>query len=69
MDNTATSCTSTGSPAQIFGIILTYAGSYIVESFGSLRANLFFASSLMLGLAITLMIRTQLKRQSAMDEP
>lgn len=46
--------------------MLTYSGSYIVENFGNLRANLFFISALAFGLVITLTIRTTLKRQSAM---
>ena len=53
--------------AQIFGVILTYAGSKIVDNQGNLAANLFFIVSLSIGLITTLMIRTKLKRQSAMD--
>lgn len=53
--------------AQIFGVILTFVGSKIVDSQGNLTANIFFIVSLSIGLIVTLMIRTQLKRLSAMD--
>lgn len=46
--------------------MLTYVGSYIVDNHGNLPANTFFIVSLSFGLLITLMIRAQLKRQSAM---
>uniref|UniRef100_A0A6G1SHQ3 Putative MFS-type transporter C09D4.1 n=1 Tax=Aceria tosichella TaxID=561515 RepID=A0A6G1SHQ3_9ACAR len=52
--------------AQVFGVVLTYLGSYIVDNYGNLLANIFFVVSLSCGLFITLMIRAQLKRQSAM---
>lgn len=48
-------------------MIITYVGSFIVDNKGNLAANIFFVISLTFGLIITLMIRTQLKRQSAMD--
>jgi hypothetical protein len=50
----------------VFGVVLTYLGSYIVDNYGNLMANAFFVVSLSCGLVITLMIRAQLKRQSAM---
>jgi len=46
---------------------LTYAGSFIVDNKGNLVANAFFALPIAVGLAVTMMIKTQLKRQNAID--
>lgn len=53
--------------AQVFGVILTYLGSLIVDSKGNLAANIFYSLSILVGLIVTIMIKTQLKRQNAID--
>lgn len=53
--------------AQVFGVVLTYAGSFIVDYHGSMAANIFFICSLVVGLLVTMMIKAQMKRQSAIE--
>lgn len=51
--------------AQFFGILLTYAGSFIVDNRGNYATNAFFSIALLVGLLVTSYIKAQLKRQSA----
>lgn len=48
-------------------MVLTQAGSWIVDHEGSIVANMFFSVSIGIGLVVTLMMKAQLKRQNAID--
>ncbi|CAG2123606.1 unnamed protein product, partial [Medioppia subpectinata] len=51
--------------AQIFGVIFTFGGSAIIDSYNSLSANLGFVGALVLGSVLTVLIKADLRRQSA----
>jgi len=51
--------------AQIFGVIFTFGGSAVIDAFNSLSANLGFVGALVLGSILTILIKADLRRQSA----
>ena len=51
--------------AQIFGIIFTLFGSWLLTSYGDLVCNGTLSASLFIGAALTFLIRSDLKRQRA----
>ncbi|CAG2167610.1 unnamed protein product [Oppiella nova] len=51
--------------AQIFGVIFTFGGSAVIDSFNSLSANLGYVGALVLGSVLTVLIKADLRRQSA----
>lgn len=51
--------------AQIFGIIFTIMGGWLLNSYGDLVCNGTLSAALFLGAAVTLLIRSDLKRQRA----
>lgn len=54
---------------QIFGLILTYGSSLIVDKeAGDLMANLFLSGFLTVGLVLTAIMKADLKRQKAVAE-
>jgi hypothetical protein len=54
---------------QVFGVILTYSSSLIVDKDGGdLWANLFLTACLVVGLVLTAIMRAELKRQKAVAE-
>lgn len=52
--------------AQVFGIVLTILGDWLLSSSGDLVCNLTLTGALLVGALLTLPIRADLKRQSAM---
>ncbi|KAG9509333.1 putative MFS-type transporter C09D4.1 [Fragariocoptes setiger] len=55
--------------AQVFGIALTFISSKVVDVHGSLTANVFLCSALVVGLVMTACIKAELKRQRAVEFP
>lgn len=53
--------------AQMFGLVLTFTGSIIVDQYGPFKVNMIFSIFLLIGFFITTVIRTELKRQNAID--
>lgn len=54
---------------QIFGLVLTYGSSMIVDhDNGDLWANLFLTGCLAVGLVLTAIMKADLKRQKAVAE-
>lgn len=51
--------------AQIFGIIFTFASSAIIERYGHLQANLCFIGALIVGVILTVLVKSDLRRQNA----
>lgn len=51
--------------AQIFGIIFTILGGWLLANYGSLVCNGTMLAALLVGAALTLPIRAELKRQKA----
>lgn len=51
--------------AQVFGILLTMAGGWMLRSYGDLVCNGILSAALGIGAFLTLLIRSDLKRQAA----
>lgn len=51
--------------AQIFGIIFTFSSSAIIENYGHLQANLCFIGALIVGVILTVLVKSDLRRQNA----
>ena len=51
--------------AQVFGIIFTIMGGWLLNNYGDLVCNGTLSASLFLGAAMTLLIRSDLRRQQA----
>lgn len=54
--------------AQVFGLILTYISSPIVDKYGNVWANTFLTACLSIGLILTVVMKADLKRQKAVAE-
>lgn len=54
--------------SQVFGLILTYAASPMVDNLGNIWANSFLTFCLTIGLILTLIMKADLKRQKAVKE-
>lgn len=54
--------------AQVFGLILTYVSSFMVDYIGNLWANIFLTVCLAVGLVLTVLMKADLKRQRAVAE-
>ncbi|XP_076979215.1 choline/ethanolamine transporter FLVCR2 isoform X3 [Tamandua tetradactyla] len=54
--------------AQVFGIIFTICQGQIIENYGSMPGNIFLCLFLTLGVALTVFIRADLRRQKANKE-
>lgn len=52
--------------AQVFGIILTILGDWLLSSYGDLVCNGTLSAALLCGALLTMPIRADLKRQTAM---
>lgn len=53
---------------QIFGLILTYGSSKMVDELGQLWANSFLTACLAVGFILTVVMKANLKRQQAVAE-
>lgn len=53
---------------QVFGLILTYSTSMMVDELGTLWANTFLTICLAVGLVFTVVMKADLKRQKAVAE-
>lgn len=53
---------------QVFGLILTYASSMMVDELGDIWANTFLSGCLAIGLVLTVIMKADLKRQKAVAE-
>ncbi|XP_030649992.1 choline/ethanolamine transporter flvcr2a [Chanos chanos] len=51
--------------AQVFGIIFTIAGGKIMDRFGTVYGNIFLCGFLLIGAILTVLIKSDLKRQRA----
>lgn len=54
--------------AQIFGIIFTLLGGWLLATYGSMVCNGFLSAALLIGFVMTFPIRSDLRRQKANRE-
>ncbi len=65
MINQVTSAGLLNASAQLFGIVFTILGGWLLGNYGSLICNGTLTAALLVGAALTLPIRAELKRQKA----
>lgn len=63
-----TSCLLVTIALKVFGLVLTYISSIMVDEFGNMLANSFLTICLVVGLILTLLMKADLKRQKAVAE-